>query len=149
MGLAGLWHGAAWHFIWWGLFHGVILFIYHRSGRGGPWKPVGRWNSSVAWIVMFTLTLIGWMLFRTPSMDWLYRAFFDGARVDLFAPEGEVGLYILVMTAIYCIPLAALAFLDRYAQKIPLSHSVFCALAIVMIVLFSRSSGQDFIYFQF
>jgi len=149
MGLAGLWHGAAWHFIWWGLFHGVLVFIYHKLGKGGHWKPVGRLKTIAAWAVMFSLTLFGWLLFRTPSMGWLYRALFDGARLDLFAPGGVVGLYILVMTTIYCIPLAVLALLDRYAQKIPLAHSVFCALAIVIIVVFSRSGGQDFIYFQF
>ena len=149
MGLAGLWHGADWHFIWWGLFHGGMVFVYHRLGMGGHWKPTGRLKTVAAWAVMFTLTLIAWMLFRTSSMAWLWRVFFDGARLDILSAGGMVGLYILAMTAIYCIPLMALALLDRYAQKIPLVQPLFYGLAIVVIVVFARSGQQDFIYFQF
>jgi len=98
---------------------------------------------------MFTLTLFGWMLFRTSSMAWLYRVFFEDARLDLFGPKGMVALYILTMLLIYCISLLALALLDRYAQKIPIAQPLFCALAIVAIVVFCRGSQQDFIYFQF
>jgi alginate O-acetyltransferase complex protein AlgI len=36
MGLSGLWHGAAWNFVLWGVFHAVVLFLYHAHGlRGG------------------------------------------------------------------------------------------------------------------
>ena len=149
MGLAGLWHGADWHFIWWGLYHGVLVFIYHKLGKGGHWKPVGRLKTVTAWAVMFSLTLFGWLLFRTSSMEWLYRVFFEGIRLDLFNPRGMVALYILAMVFIYCIPLMALALLDRYFQKIPLAQSVFYGMAFVVIVIFARDSQQDFIYFQF
>ncbi len=149
MGLAGLWHGADWHFIWWGLYHGTLVFIYHRLGKGGHWQPVGKRKTFFAWAVMLTLTLTGWMLFRASSMEWLYRAFFEGPRFDLLHPRGVVGVYILMMTAIYCIPLVVLFLLDRYGHKIPLAHSIFCALAILMIIIFSRDNQQDFIYFQF
>jgi D-alanyl-lipoteichoic acid acyltransferase DltB (MBOAT superfamily) len=149
MGLAGLWHGADWHFIWWGLYHGALVFIYHKLGKGGHWQPVGRWKTFAAWAVMFTLTLFGWMLFRTSSMAWLYRVFFEGVRFELFHPRGMVALYILAMVLVYCVPLMALGLLDRYFHKIPLAQSVFYGLAFVIIVIFARDNQQDFIYFQF
>ena len=149
MGLAGLWHGADWHFIWWGLYHGVLVFIYHKLGKGGHWKPIGRWKTIGAWAVMFSLTLFGWMLFRTSSMGWLYRIFFESIRFELFHPRGMVALYIFAMVFIYCIPLMALALLDRYFQKIPLVLPIFYALALVITVIFARDGQQDFIYFQF
>jgi alginate O-acetyltransferase complex protein AlgI len=70
MGLCGLWHGAAWHFVFWGLWHGVGLFIfqiwsnYKRKYRSrGNFNP-GRWIISFAICANFTFVSVGWNLFR-------------------------------------------------------------------------------------
>ena len=41
MVLSGLWHGAAWNFVVWGLFHGVLLLAYHQL-RGRGWVAALR-----------------------------------------------------------------------------------------------------------
>ena len=73
MVLGGLWHGAAWNFVLWGGFHGVILVLYrlfeknpaHRNpwnGEQSPIKIIGKMG------LMFVFTLIGWVIFRSDSM---------------------------------------------------------------------------------
>ncbi|MBF6621629.1 MAG: MBOAT family protein [Patulibacter sp.] len=64
--LTGIWHGAGWTFLIWGLYHGAWLLIERRMGWRGLEGPV-RWR----WARRGTLLLIvflGWVLFRAESL---------------------------------------------------------------------------------
>jgi alginate O-acetyltransferase complex protein AlgI len=66
--LGGLWHGAAWTFVLWGAFHGIVLVLYRvfapDSGRveSSWWKPV------VQGVVMFHIVCLGWLIFRAQNL---------------------------------------------------------------------------------
>jgi len=73
--LGGLWHGAAWTFVLWGLFHGVGLAIFHGwqtlrskiNPTGQPLLPA--WIS--VWIgraVTLLFVVVGWVLFRSTNL---------------------------------------------------------------------------------
>jgi alginate O-acetyltransferase complex protein AlgI len=70
-GICGLWHGAAWNFLFWGLYHGVGLAISssYRSvaGAGGRWLAgwFGR-NPDVAWALTMVYVHVGWLFFFYP-----------------------------------------------------------------------------------
>lgn len=69
--LCGLWHGAAWNFIIWGLYHGVGLAICstYRKGLGPFGHHVGRFFDKaplVSWAVTMAFVSIGWLLFFYP-----------------------------------------------------------------------------------
>jgi D-alanyl-lipoteichoic acid acyltransferase DltB (MBOAT superfamily) len=59
MGLCGLWHGAGWTFVAWGLMHGVGLVVCRVWKHKGPPLPV-----SLSWLVTMLFVLAGWVLFR-------------------------------------------------------------------------------------
>jgi alginate O-acetyltransferase complex protein AlgI len=67
MALCGLWHGAAWHFVLWGLYHGIGLNCFRLYERLKPrWRtvrPAGVAGRAVATIVTFHFVCIGWVLF--------------------------------------------------------------------------------------
>jgi len=73
--LGGLWHGAAWTFVFWGLFHGVGLAIHHGwqtlgskiSPKGSAWRPawLSAWMGRAA-TLWFVAT--GWVLFRSANL---------------------------------------------------------------------------------
>src|ERR1035438_6115237 len=75
MVLGGLWHGAAWTFVLWGLFHGTGLAIQHgwqawwsKQRLGRPtWWPTGlsTWGGR-GWTLLFVM--IGWVLFRSADL---------------------------------------------------------------------------------
>lgn len=62
--ITGLWHGASWSFIVWGLYHGFFLAI-ERAGLG---KWLNRVWPPVAHLYTLLVVLIGWVIFRTPDL---------------------------------------------------------------------------------
>ncbi|MBN1270355.1 MAG: MBOAT family protein [Kiritimatiellae bacterium] len=148
MGLSGLWHGAAWHFVVWGLYHGVLVFAYHLAGMGGRWRPKGIAATAVAWTAMSFFTLFGWVLFRAPSMGWIFHAF-AGMTVSAGRDALTVTTVIACYVALYSAPLLVLMFLDRLLPRVRWAHSVAYGLALAAITCFATEAGQDFIYFQF
>lgn len=70
--LGGLWHGASWNFVLWGLFHGIILVAYRLLDKrpiDAPVKTVGeRMGYLVRIAIMIVLTLVGWVLFRSTGV---------------------------------------------------------------------------------
>lgn len=62
--LTGLWHGASWNFILWGLFFGVLIII-ERLGFG---KILEKLPSVVSMLYTFVMVLFGWVLFDTDTL---------------------------------------------------------------------------------
>ncbi len=63
--LCGLWHGASWTFVIWGLFHGLFLVI-ERRGLG---RVLERSPALVRHGYVLLVVLIGWVFFRAESLD--------------------------------------------------------------------------------
>ncbi|RAK57388.1 MBOAT family O-acyltransferase [Phenylobacterium deserti] len=89
--LTGFWHGAAWNFIAWGLFHGLFLLI-ERFGLG---RLLDRAPRAVGHLYAMLVVLFGWVLFRATSLG--------AARLyvsAMFDPRGwrapEAGLLVLL-----------------------------------------------------
>lgn len=63
--VTGLWHGASWNFIIWGLYHGLFLLI-ERAGLG---KRLDRAPAVVGHVYTLLVVLIGWVFFRAPDLS--------------------------------------------------------------------------------
>jgi len=149
--LCGLWHGAAWTFLFWGLWHGAFL-IAERVGaqRGFPKLPriVG-----VAYTVLFVA--LGWVLFRADSLG--HALAYWAALI----PGGDVGTTIEVPpTAAYAMIVGVLLAWDgwkRVGERIPTPASVGSAtswamiglLTIVCFAAVASTTHQPFLYFRF
>lgn len=75
MTFGGMWHGAGWTFIFWGVLHGLYLTVYHlwakllgKSKRQGT-KEAGRIKRTFARALTFIAVVIGWVLFRAESFS--------------------------------------------------------------------------------
>ncbi len=70
--LSGLWHGANWTFLVWGLFHGTLVIV-HRQFQTTRRGPRSKPNFSLlGWGKMtltFALVCLGWLFFRAPDMS--------------------------------------------------------------------------------
>ena len=63
-GLTGLWHGGAWHFIFWGLYFGVILILENHVWG----KHLARLPKFVGQIYALFVVMIGWVFFFSPNI---------------------------------------------------------------------------------
>lgn len=152
----GIWHGASWTFIVWGLFHGVVQVLEKYV-----FKDLLEKIPNVIRIV-FTqlLVLIGWVFFFSPSLGsafmWLGRMFGIGAAGLL---DGTAKYYlgssaiILIIGAVAAYPLGANwgNKLLKKKSKLPIYLSVvwFAILLIACIVGMMSSTYSTFLYFQF
>ena len=64
MVLGGLWHGAAWTFVIWGLLHGLAMVVFRAWNRIGT--PLPR---EVGWALTFAFVMVTWVFFRATSLD--------------------------------------------------------------------------------
>jgi D-alanyl-lipoteichoic acid acyltransferase DltB (MBOAT superfamily) len=147
MFVSGVWHGAELTFVVWGIYYGVLIAAYQLAGLGGNWKPRDRFRGFLAWLVMFALIAFGWLIFRAPSLPWLFDVFLQAewahARTDWI-----VAVTLFSMTVAYALPLIVKHLLDAYVPR-GFVHSFYYAVLTLGIVIFTSSVTSDFIYFQF
>jgi D-alanyl-lipoteichoic acid acyltransferase DltB (MBOAT superfamily) len=74
--VCGLWHGASWTFVVWGIYHGTFIIFETWAGgfleavaRGLGLARLPRVRSAIAIILTFHVTCLGWLLFRAASFD--------------------------------------------------------------------------------
>jgi alginate O-acetyltransferase complex protein AlgI len=154
--LGGLWHGAAWPFVIWGVYQGALLVVYRWAGerwQGARWiaaldGPAGR---ILGWAVMFHLTCYGWLIFRADSASTIARMTAALGRWD-----GSVPATLALEWLFYSAPLLlvhgyeawrrdlhavpSLPLLPRYVTVVGLAY---------LTLLFGEFGGSQFIYFQF
>ncbi len=169
--LGGLWHGAAWTFVVWGLLHGTFLIINHGwNGLNARLKSRGRnvrLPTVVGWLLTFGAVSIAWIFFRSPSFDHA-RAMIEGLlglnglHSDRLADVVGVGKTLMLIFV------AAIALLLPNTQQLiegehrgsPLRSLLglkwrpttawSVALALLLFLSITQMSAvREFVYFQF
>jgi alginate O-acetyltransferase complex protein AlgI len=152
MFLGGLWHGANWTFLFWGLYHGALIWIYRKACL--ETQPTSGPERVLRIVVMFHLVCIGWLLFRADSIAQA------GSFLYLIATDWHVtsnSLPMLALIAFYALPLFVFEYWNasRDSNTPALVQRAWCARAavycyvVMMLIFFQPSSSHDFIYFQF
>jgi alginate O-acetyltransferase complex protein AlgI len=158
MVLGGLWHGAAWTFVLWGVYHGILLIAFRAADRVRGFHTwvtsPGRVARTVSWAVMFHLTCYGWLIFRARSARQLTEM--TRSLFTAFAPSSVNVEGLLVPLLMYTTPLLAVhvceALYDNLliVPRLPVGvrYSVYAA-TFYLTMLFGNFGGAEFIYFQF
>jgi len=66
--LGGLWHGASWNFVIWGLLHGCGLAVT-RAFQGDRKTDSGGWRKMARIFVTVNFVCFAWIFFRSPTLD--------------------------------------------------------------------------------
>ncbi len=154
--LGGLWHGAAWTFVAWGAFHGIIITATHFLGRlpalAGFAANRSRSAVLLKWAITFYLVTIGWVLFRANSIGSAFEIIVDLHTFTGLAEPGPMAAWIALIT-IATLVLMHLAdwFVIARAEAFENRRWLFWPVLIMIhsICLLVGEPSDEFIYFQF
>ena len=150
--LTGLWHGAAWNFVLWGVFYGVLLIV-EKYVLG---DLLTRIPTPVRWLLTLVLVMFGWVLFSAPDLTGAllyFKAMFGGAAGWTDGNGAyllSTNLTVLVLGA-FCATPAYRHILDRFDPKWVsrakvLAYPLLFALCVAFMV---SETYNPFLYFRF
>ena len=144
--VAGLWHGAGWNFVLWGLWHGVMLCLFSIIPLPKRMQPV------LGWFLTMIVVFYGWLLFRAQSMGQI-----ADLTASLFSWSFPVWINSYVLNlVVFMAPLLAMQVWQFRTNTIfpmlPHNRIVKAGLmagCIFLIAVFWNAKGTPFIYFKF
>ena len=151
--LTGLWHGASWNYVLWGLYYGVLLVI-ERLVIG---KRLERLPVLLHWLVTFALVNIGWVFFCIPDppliLEKLRRMFVYmptdwRALLSLDASVCSKALS-LPFALLFSFPILKKAAAPEKGMRLIVLNGMHLVLLIVCIMFIISSSFTPFVYFNF
>ncbi|MBQ7229784.1 MAG: MBOAT family protein [Oscillospiraceae bacterium] len=153
--LTGVWHGASWNFIFWGLYYGVLLFL-EKYVLQDVLKKVPTILRHAATLL---LVLIGWVFFFSPSLgsafSWLGAMFGIGAAgfIDGMALYHLGSSWLLILIGAFAaFPMGAKLGSRIYRQGTAATAASilwFALLLALCIAGMMSSTYSSFLYFQF
>lgn len=160
--ISGLWHGANWTFVCWGLFHATLLAIYNVFSINTKYEHVvayGHYLPSIKealqMALTFVLTIIGWIIFRAESMTQAAEYLTAMVRNKFFEPS----LLYKKPYLLFGMALLAIEWLQRDKQHAlqfsaikPFNYRAVrwgIYFLIIMMISIYAGASQQFIYFQF
>lgn len=147
MTLGGLWHGASWTYVLWGLFHALWLLAYRLYQKTG----LSRFSNNVLnWFVCTQLLIITYFLFRSESFHKIASMVKD-LRKWSYTTTSESLVYAILLYILPFIILEGFVYFASKSQHIKSRvyiHGCIAALALILIFAFG-DKASEFIYFQF
>jgi alginate O-acetyltransferase complex protein AlgI len=153
MVLGGLWHGAAWPFVVWGLFHGIGQAVgafkrMHLPER--PETPLLVWGQRIS---TFALVCVGWVFFRSDSIGTAFtllgRLLFGWTTPTQVVTPLAIGTIVLMLAIQHAPPETGLHLQRRISRWRPVPLGLAGAIALFVIATLGPQGVAPFIYFQF
>ncbi len=158
--LTGLWHGASWNFIIWGLYNGLFIILEKIFA-----KVFDKIPSFIKHIYLLVVVNIGFVFFKFETFSGAinYLKVMFGANSELSPTQTTIEIYNnifwLILTFIFCMPL--MKYIEKFFKKcVALSpvtaiaaNSIRLALIGTLIIIctshLAGNSFNPFLYFQF
>ena len=155
--IGGLWHGAAWKFVFWGAMHGVGLAIHKASKPILKNIPDNWFTIFISWLVTFIYVSLLWVFFRAASFEdsvLIIRNIFVDFRVDqiwqFFCIRPEWTIMMAVLIVMHFVPQRWSDALMRLYVRSPWIVKLLVFVVVVQITIeFMSEEVAPFIYFQF
>ena len=151
-----MWHGAAWTFVAWGFFHGIIITATHWLGNlkvfAGFVGSKSKLLTILKWAITFYLVLIGWVLFRAHSIDQACQIVLDMHTFGGLPDASSVAIRVTAATVIAVVYMHLQDwFVIAKGEAFERKKWVFWPVLVLLqaICLLVGAPSEEFIYFQF
>jgi len=154
--LTGLWHGASWNFIVWGMFHGFFLILE----RLNLFRLPERFNFLKRFYLLLVV-IVGWVIFRAEDLGYAIGyietlfAFTKGTYEYPYLFLNTYTLMVIVLGVLFSAPLRAAA-VKYLAMRLPnrnwafaMEHVIYVSLFILSLLELAQTTYNPFIYFRF
>lgn len=153
--ISGLWHGANWTFVLWGVYHGFLQsLLVVKNNLKVKFNIQKSIPKILGIIITFVLMLLGWVLFRANNISdavLAWKKMFHPSGM-LFNGEGKpnILLSLLMIFILMCREIANEFEIGSKFTRNNVYYSGICSgLLIILILLCGEFNGGQFIYFQF
>lgn len=147
--LTGIWHGAEWNFLIWGLFLFAVMAV-ERTG-------VGKWlekHRAVGHIYMLVLIPVSWIIFAVSDLNglWVYLGRLVGLGGE-YIFEGDILKYLnmygrlMIVGILFCTPLPAALY--KKIEKKPFVWVLMAAILAGVFYFLYMGLNDPFLYFRF
>ncbi|WP_107038124.1 MBOAT family O-acyltransferase [Brumimicrobium mesophilum] len=156
--LTGIWHGATWSFVIWGLFHGFFLIME----RIGLKKILDKLPKGIQWFYAIIVVMIGWVLFRieifSEAIIYIVKLFsfenIGSSKVISHLNNERLAVLVLALLSSSLFFVKIKEFFDRRNITQSIGTQIMLDIGIVLMLLlciFYINSGSysPFIYFRF
>ncbi|MGI0045948.1 MAG: MBOAT family O-acyltransferase [Nitrosotalea sp.] len=162
MFLGGLWHGASWNFVMWGLLHGVYISVQKMiQDRFPNLKNHSFFKKRIGMIISIIVTqylvFLTWIPFRVQNVDQMFYAMrkfviwdFHTVSLSDFVSLHKFAISLMVLFMVFnFISFKKPYLLEKMSNLQP--RYWICLLAVIMFLIFFTYGGspEDFIYFRF
>jgi D-alanyl-lipoteichoic acid acyltransferase DltB (MBOAT superfamily) len=159
--LGGLWHGAAWTFVLWGAYHGMLLCIHRffRAVKDQTRFPKGTvaqsFGKALGWFACLNAVSLGWLVFRVPTikqaLDMIKAICTTWSYEIIWAYRGQGFRLLMFATPVLLMQFIQFLKNDLWAvckANILLKVCIY-VLMFYMLILWGVQGGEEFIYFRF
>ena len=147
--ICGLWHGANWTYLVWGLYNVLLFLPLILLGKSKRFKDAPlMWKQLPQMLLTFVLVTIGWIIFRAPSLSdaWGYVC----AMINLSGAAPSLPLTQWIGIIFGLLTMIAFEWSSRNSDQAPVPHRWWIYyILIAAIWWYAPSFTTDFIYFQF
>lgn len=154
MVFGGVWHGAAWNFVLWGGYQGIVLGLHRFISEKSKGSGQHHFSLAIKMFCMFQISCLGWLIFRANSFNQII-IFLKALIIGPYIFSAKVSYY--AMTATFFIFWPLLINCLQYKYKCPNEFSTFpypvriISMLVVcyLLVLMGNFGTNQFIYQQF
>ena len=158
--VSGIWHGANWTFLAWGAFHALLFLPLILLGKNRKYTnqvAEGRifptWREAVQMLLTFAFVVLGWIIFRAPSIS---------GALEYICNIGGTSLFTIPMiisglkrTLFFIVIMLIIEWFDRNEEHgftlstFPQWTRIITIYILILCMLEFAGNSQSFIYFQF
>ena len=150
--LTGLWHGASWNFIIWGLYYGILLLIEKFILK----DIIEKIPNLLRHLMTLFLVIVGWVIFRLTDINMLFGTLknmfiFKHTNIEQFIFNNfnlVFNFYLIIPAIIFCFPIKINIDKDKFIPNL-LINLAYIGLLLFNISILTSNTYNPFIYFRF